>query len=69
MLNRSFLQTQNLVTKIKELIARLQKLCTTDATGATYLTQESLQERKLPPHLQRFLFSVASAEGLTRDSY
>lgn len=65
----SNLSVQNLVAKIKELITRLQKLCSTDATGATYLTQESLQERKLPPHLQRFLYAVAVAEGLTRDGF
>lgn len=57
------------MNKIKELIARLQKLCVADSTGATYLTAEVLQEKKLPLHLQRFLFAVASAEGLTRDSY
>jgi hypothetical protein len=43
----------------------LEKLKVEQEDG-TYITLEGLQQRKLPPHMDRFLYNVAAAEGLTK---
>jgi hypothetical protein len=53
--------------KTKALLARLESLKTVnEETGEGYITFEALQERKLPAGLDRFLFIVAVAEGMTK---
>eukprot|EP01088_Endostelium_zonatum_P019591 TRINITY_DN6845_c0_g1_i1.p1 TRINITY_DN6845_c0_g1~~TRINITY_DN6845_c0_g1_i1.p1 ORF type:complete len:365 (-),score=67.62 TRINITY_DN6845_c0_g1_i1:19-1113(-) len=51
--------------KTKELLKRLLSLRVKDENGEEYVTLESLQERKLPPGMDRFLFAIAGAEGFT----
>lgn len=52
--------------KVKEFLAKLQKLAVPDpATGTNTITMAALQEKKLPIHMQHFLFAVATAEGMS----
>jgi len=57
-----------LMTKTKELLQKLQKLTVMDANGNSSITMEALQQKKLPTYLQQFLYAVASAEGLAKDT-
>eukprot|EP01103_Thecamoeba_quadrilineata_P014203 TRINITY_DN4169_c0_g1_i1.p1 TRINITY_DN4169_c0_g1~~TRINITY_DN4169_c0_g1_i1.p1 ORF type:complete len:354 (-),score=60.75 TRINITY_DN4169_c0_g1_i1:44-1105(-) len=50
--------------RTKELLTKLQSLKVEQPDGGSYITLESLQKRKVG-RLDRFLFNVASAEGLT----
>jgi len=59
---------KNLTAKTKDILQKLQKIAATEKDGTMYLTMEILQEKKLPVHLQKFLFAVASAEGLAKDT-
>jgi len=59
---------KNLTTKTRDILQKLQTLTATAQDGTAYLTMEILQAKKLPVHLQKFLFAVASAEGLAKDT-
>jgi len=56
---------KEIATQTKELIASLQGLQTKHEDG-TYITLEGLQEKKLAPNMDRFLFGVALAEGMCK---
>ena len=52
--------------KTKELLKRLLSLRVKDESGEEHVSLENLQSRSLPPGMDRFLFSVAGAEGFTK---
>jgi len=55
---------KDLAVKTKDLVAKLQLLRVEDAEGNKRVTLENLTSRRLPPHMDRFLFAVAVAEKL-----
>eukprot|EP01090_Pellita_catalonica_P021434 TRINITY_DN8017_c0_g1_i1.p1 TRINITY_DN8017_c0_g1~~TRINITY_DN8017_c0_g1_i1.p1 ORF type:complete len:367 (+),score=52.15 TRINITY_DN8017_c0_g1_i1:47-1102(+) len=57
---------KGLALKTKDLLVKLTQLKVKAEDGNAYITLQSLQQRKLPPHMDRFLFNIANAEGLTR---
>jgi len=59
---------KELALKTRDLLSKLALLKVKDEDGNEYITWENLQERKLPPNMDRFLFSIANAEGLARRS-
>jgi len=60
---------RELTGKTKALLKKLEQLKVKDKDGNnTYITLENLQSSRLPPNMDRFLFAVASAEGLTKTS-
>ncbi|EFA75471.1 FAM45 family protein [Heterostelium album PN500] len=52
-----------LTQKIKDLLGKLESL-KVEVDGKSIVTLESLQERKLPAGMDKFLFNVATAEGI-----
>jgi hypothetical protein len=53
--------------KTKQLLSKLDSLKVKGAEGQSNLISlHDLQQKKLPPGMDRFLFAVASAEGLTK---
>jgi len=56
---------KEIALKTKELTNNLQSLKTKHEDGV-YITLEELSMRKLPPNMDRFLFNVAIAEGMTK---
>lgn len=60
---------KNLAVKTKDLLTKLEGLRVEDTEDQKlYITLESLQNRKLPPGMDRFLYNVAAAEGMTKSS-
>jgi hypothetical protein len=60
---------KNLTMKTKDLITKLENLKVEDPEDKRmYITLEGLQSRKLPPGMDRFLYGVSAAEGLTKSS-
>lgn len=60
---------KNLAMKTKDLLTKLESLKVEDPDdNKMYITLEALQSRKLPPGMDRFLYAVAAAEGLTKSS-
>jgi len=59
---------KGLTVKIKDMLGKLETLKVEAEDGNSYITLESLQQRKLPPHMDRFLYNVAVAEGMTHSS-
>jgi len=59
---------KELALKTRDLLSKLALLKVKDEDGNEYVTWENLQERKLPPNMDRFLFSIANAEGMARRS-
>eukprot|EP01112_Ceratiomyxa_fruticulosa_P018831 TRINITY_DN6079_c0_g2_i4.p1 TRINITY_DN6079_c0_g2~~TRINITY_DN6079_c0_g2_i4.p1 ORF type:complete len:357 (-),score=58.92 TRINITY_DN6079_c0_g2_i4:108-1178(-) len=57
---------KGLALKTKDLLTRLESWKDEDADGQSYITLEGLQQRKIPSNMHRFLFAVASAEGMTK---
>eukprot|EP01133_Synstelium_polycarpum_P017761 gene17761-21184_t len=55
---------KGLALKVKDLLAKLETLRVETEDGKSIVTLESLQERKLPPGMDKFLFNVANVEGL-----
>ncbi|EGG14915.1 FAM45 family protein [Cavenderia fasciculata] len=53
-----------LTIKVKELLVKLESLKVEGDDGKSMVTLKSLQERKLPPGMDTFLFNVANVEGL-----
>ena len=56
---------QDISNKTKELLNNLKSLATVE-DGKSYITLESLKERKMPPATENFLFSLAACEGLVK---
>ncbi|KAJ8317079.1 hypothetical protein KUTeg_004983 [Tegillarca granosa] len=52
--------------KTSELLNNLKSLCETSEDGKKYLTLESLNQRKMAPATENFLFSLAACEGLVK---
>jgi len=57
---------KELAGRTKDLLNKLESLKVKDSDGNSYITFEALQQRKLG-RLDRFLFNVASAEGMTKN--
>jgi len=57
---------KGLAQKTKDLLTKLDSLKVEDEEGNSYITYECLQQRKLG-RLDRFLFNVAAAEGMTKN--
>ena len=55
---------RDLAKRTRDFIARLSSL-QVDVDGVQCVTLENLQERNLPANMDRFLYAVASAEGMT----
>jgi hypothetical protein len=55
---------KELALKTRELLNKLQSLAT-ESDGKQIVTSEALEAAGLPAPMQRFLFNVASAEGMT----
>ncbi|GAM19836.1 hypothetical protein SAMD00019534_030110 [Acytostelium subglobosum LB1] len=55
---------KGLSNKVKDLLGKLDTLRVDNGEGKQVITLENLQERKLPPGMDKFLFNVATAEGL-----
>jgi hypothetical protein len=51
--------------KTKELLGKLEQLKVEHEDG-TYIDYKTLQNTKLPANMDRFLYSVATAEGMTK---
>ena len=50
--------------RTKDVVTKLQQLRVEDEEGTMRVTLENLAARKLPPHMDRFLFAVAVAEKM-----
>merc|ERR1719197_2273156 len=61
---------KQLAQRNKEFLRKLLALTVEDEkeAGVRYITQESLAERSLPPHMDQFIYAVASAEGMTKET-
>jgi len=60
---------KNLALKTKDILTKLESLKVEDPEDKKlYITLEALQNRKLPPGMDRFLYNVAGAEGMTKSS-
>jgi len=51
--------------KIKDLLSKLEQLKVEGDNGRHVIDQKTLEEAQLPPHLDKFLFQLATAEGMT----
>jgi len=56
---------KDLAVKTKDIVSKLQLLRVEDEEGNKRITLENLQSRRLPPNMDRFLFTVAVAEKMT----
>jgi len=69
-LDNSAISDQNIVKQItvktNSLLQKLDALKETSESGESYITLDTLQQQGLPPGMDRFLFSVAAAEGLAK---
>eukprot|EP00010_Vexillifera_abyssalis_P008054 CAMPEP_0201545080 /NCGR_PEP_ID=MMETSP0173_2-20130828/1636_1 /ASSEMBLY_ACC=CAM_ASM_000268 /TAXON_ID=218659 /ORGANISM="Vexillifera sp., Strain DIVA3 564/2" /LENGTH=402 /DNA_ID=CAMNT_0047953389 /DNA_START=811 /DNA_END=2019 /DNA_ORIENTATION=- len=60
---------KSVALKTKELLTKLSSLRVKDpSTGNLYVTQEALHSVKLPPKMDKFLYTIAAAEGLTKET-
>jgi len=58
---------KNLSIKTKDLLGKLETFRVEDpADNKLYITIESIQQHKLPPGMDRFLYMIASAESMTK---
>ncbi|ESO94949.1 hypothetical protein LOTGIDRAFT_239462 [Lottia gigantea] len=57
---------KEIANKTKELLNNLKSLCIEDEEHKSYITLESLRERKMPPATENFLFSLAACEGMVK---
>lgn len=57
---------KDITNKTKDLLNSLKSLASEDEDGKLSLTLETLKERKMPPAVQNFLFSLAASEGFVR---
>jgi len=57
---------KGLAVKTKELLAKLEKLKTEHADGNSYIDQKSFSNQKIPAAMERFLYSIANAESMTK---
>jgi len=57
---------RGLTVKTKDLIAKLETLKIQDDSGHSYIDYQTLQNRKLPANMVNFLYSIATAEGMTK---
>eukprot|EP01117_Protostelium_nocturnum_P009415 TRINITY_DN3358_c0_g1_i1.p1 TRINITY_DN3358_c0_g1~~TRINITY_DN3358_c0_g1_i1.p1 ORF type:complete len:355 (-),score=111.44 TRINITY_DN3358_c0_g1_i1:39-1103(-) len=51
--------------KVKDLLQKLEQLKVENENGESYVDLKTLQNTKLPANVDRFLFAVATAEGMT----
>jgi len=57
---------RGLTVKTKDLISKLETLKIKDEDGNSYVDYQTLQNRKLPTSMVNFLYSIATAEGMTK---
>jgi len=58
---------KGLTLKTKDLLSKLETLKVKDESdGNSYIDYKTLQSRKLPANMDRFLYAVATAEGMTK---
>jgi len=58
---------KGLAVKTKDLLTKLETLKVTDESdGSSYIDYKTLQSKKLPQNMDRFLYAVATAEGMTK---
>jgi len=57
---------KGLSVKTKELLSKLERLKVEHEDGGTYIDYKTLQNTKLPANMDRFLYAVAIAEGMTK---
>jgi hypothetical protein len=57
---------KELTIKTKQLLTKLDSLKVQSPEGYSFISLQDLQQKQFPPGMDRFLFSVASAEGLTK---
>jgi len=58
---------KGLAFKIKDLLSKIETLKSSHEDGS-YVDWKTLQNTKLPPNVDHFLYSIATAEGMTRPS-
>lgn len=56
---------KSVTLKTKELISKIEKLKSEHEDGI-YVDWKTIQNTKLPTNMDRFLYSVAGAEGMTK---
>jgi len=56
---------KGLAVKTKDLLSKLERLKTENEDG-TYIDYNTLKNTKLPANMDRFLYAVATAEGMTK---
>eukprot|EP01094_Clydonella_sp_ATCC50884_P013640 TRINITY_DN2390_c1_g1_i1.p1 TRINITY_DN2390_c1_g1~~TRINITY_DN2390_c1_g1_i1.p1 ORF type:complete len:381 (-),score=109.80 TRINITY_DN2390_c1_g1_i1:186-1328(-) len=56
---------RELSSRTKGFLKKVESLQIEDEEGNTYVSMADLQERQLPPNMDRFVFAVANAEGLS----
>ena len=52
--------------KTKELLGKIEQLKTEHEDGNSYVDLQTLENTKLPANMDRFLYAVAAAEGMTK---
>lgn len=52
--------------RTKGFLQKLESLQVEDEQGNLYISYENLKERGLPPHMDRFCYAVAAAEGMAK---
>jgi len=57
---------KGITMKTKELLGKIEKLKTEHEDGNSYVDLQTLENTKLPPNMDRFLYAVAAAEGMTK---
>jgi len=57
---------KGLTMKTKELLTKLESLKTQHEDGKAYIDWKSLESVKLPANVDKFLYAVATAEGMTK---
>jgi hypothetical protein len=55
-----------LALKTKELLSKLESLKVDHPDGNSYIDLQTLSNTKLPPNMDRFLYAIATAEGMTK---
>ena len=55
---------KELALKTRDLLNKLQSLATSSDEGKQIVTADALEQAGLPAPMQRFLYNVASAEGM-----
>jgi len=57
---------KGLTVKVKELLAKLDSLRVDHESSSSYVDLKTLEGMKLPANVDKFLFAVATAEGMTK---